>query len=137
MSKKKKCNNYDCENLTNGNLCKPCDLIRRSDRKNPNYRRYWHTNKKYGIDEMGFEILWVAFKGKCGICGIDLKLPSNTRGQQLDTVVIDHSHKTKNLRGLLCNGCNKGIGLLKENVSILKNAINYLEMCNEKNGKHS
>jgi len=34
--------------------------------------------------------------------------------------------KTK-VRGLLCNKCNMGIGLFKDNIELLKEAIKYLE----------
>lgn len=127
--KRGKCSSDGCANTTFGVLCKQCDLKRRGENKNPEYRRYWHTNKKYGVDELGFEALWNAFKGKCAICENNLRLPTKTRGQALDIVAIDHNHKNGNVRGLLCNACNKGIGLLKEDVEVLKRAINYLETC--------
>lgn len=44
---------------------------------------------------------------------------------------IDHDHKTGKIRGLLCGFCNKAIGLLKENINILRNAIHYLEKKDE------
>ena len=135
--KLRSCSNVGCKRTTHGKHCKPCDLDRRASNRNPNYQRFWYTKKKYGIDELDFETLWIAFRGRCGICGIELKLPEKRRGQSLDVVAIDHSHISGNVRGLLCNGCNKGIGLLKEDVNILTNAINYLEMFNEKNGFNS
>ena len=36
-------------------------------------------------------------------------------------------HKTGKVRGLLCSECNFGIGKFKDNISILKKAIKYLE----------
>lgn len=39
---------------------------------------------------------------------------------------VDHCHKTGKVRGLLCSNCNTAIGLLKEDINVLKNAINYL-----------
>ena len=47
---------------------------------------------------------------------------------------VDHDHaccSTKpicgnSIRGLLCRPCNQGIGMLKDNVEIINNAIGYL-----------
>lgn len=116
-----------CDNQTHGRLCVSCDLKRRKDHiPLTEYRRFWQTKKKYGIDSMDFDTLWVVFKGKCCICGNDLKLPKSQRGQPLDVVAIDHDHKTGNIRGLLCNGCNKGIGYFHDDPILLEKARRYL-----------
>lgn len=41
-------------------------------------------------------------------------------------VVLDHDHKTGLARGWICDSCNTGIGRFKDNIELLKNAINYL-----------
>jgi hypothetical protein len=56
-----------------------------------------------------------------------MKMPSSTRGQDLDTVAVDHCHTTGKIRGLLCNGCNKGLGLFLDSTKLLQNAKEYLE----------
>ena len=40
---------------------------------------------------------------------------------------VDHCHITNKVRGLLCHDCNRALGLLKDNTSILSSAINYLQ----------
>jgi len=40
---------------------------------------------------------------------------------------IDHDHLTGRIRGVLCNKCNLGIGLLCDDINILTNAIDYLK----------
>lgn len=40
---------------------------------------------------------------------------------------VDHDHITKKVRGLLCDNCNKALGLLKDDPTILFNLINYLK----------
>lgn len=42
-------------------------------------------------------------------------------------VVLDHDHKTGRPRAWICDSCNTGIGRFKDEVDLLKNAIEYLE----------
>lgn len=39
---------------------------------------------------------------------------------------VDHNHETGEIRGLLCNTCNRALGLLKDNSEFLQSAIEYL-----------
>lgn len=40
---------------------------------------------------------------------------------------VDHDHNTGKIRGLLCDSCNKALGLLKDDPNILSNLIIYLK----------
>ena len=40
---------------------------------------------------------------------------------------VDHCHKTGKVRGLLCNKCNKALGLFNDNIELIKVAASYLE----------
>lgn len=42
-------------------------------------------------------------------------------------LVKDHDHETGKARAWLCDSCNTGLGRFKDNVDLLKKAINYLE----------
>ncbi len=42
-------------------------------------------------------------------------------------MAVDHDHKTGKTRGLLCSNCNRGLGLLKDSIQIVKNALKYLK----------
>lgn len=57
--------------------------------------------------------------GKCAIC--ETTVPTVHKRFH-----IDHCHETGKIRGLLCHGCNVGLGYFKENVTALKNAVVYL-----------
>lgn len=39
---------------------------------------------------------------------------------------IDHDHKTGVLRGMLCQQCNRGIGMFRDDPTILDRAADYL-----------
>ena len=47
-------------------------------------------------------------------------------GDEVPGVVISAGRMTAPVRGLLCNDCNRGIGLLKDDYRILNNAYGYL-----------
>jgi hypothetical protein len=51
---------------------------------------------------------------QCVICGSQEKL------------VVDHDHKTGEIRGLLCNHCNRGLGHFKDDPMLLEFAAQYL-----------
>lgn len=57
--------------------------------------------------------------GKCDLCG---QLPDG-RWKEL---TYDHCHSTGVFRGLLCNLCNKGLGLFKDNPELLQRASAYV-----------
>ncbi len=59
---------------------------------------------------------------RCAICNTT---ESNT--PRHDFLAVDHCHVSKKVRGLLCNKCNQGIGLLNDSIENLSNAILYLE----------
>ncbi len=71
---------------------------------------------------------------KCAICGT-----SNPGGR--GTFHIDHDHKIKNkrdsFRGLLCVGCNHGLGNFKDNPEALIAAVAYLLKHKGKNNEIS
>jgi len=43
-----------------------------------------------------------------------------------DTPHLDHNHITGKWRGVLCDQCNRGLGMFKESLDSLQKAINYL-----------
>lgn len=58
-------------------------------------------------------------EGCCDICGS----PPTGRVKRLS---IDHDHATGAFRGLLCNLCNTGLGMFKDDPKLLEKAILYL-----------
>ena len=79
--------------------------------------------KQYGLTPDTFNAMWLEQEGKCAICEHEM-LP---RGRKKEAVAVDHNHATGEVRGLLCRGCNHGIGNLKDDPEVLKRAAEYLE----------
>jgi hypothetical protein len=75
--------------------------------------------KNFGITPKDYDDLLVKQDGRCAIC----RSPGNN-GRRF---AVDHDHDTKEVRGLLCGNCNRGLGYLQDDVSILKAALRYLQ----------
>lgn len=78
--------------------------------------------KQAGIKNMTIErynIMLETQNHSCAIC----KRHKNEFKRMLN---VDHNHLTGEVRGLLCDSCNRGIGYLKESIEILDNAKIYL-----------
>lgn len=75
--------------------------------------------KYYGITENEYNNLYKKQNGVCAICG-------GKQRKNNKYFCIDHDHKTKKVRGLLCHNCNVALGLINENKEILKKMIEYL-----------
>lgn len=128
MTKKRsKCIEENCNTITTGIRCKEHSYkFRKKFDSIREMQRNHSLMKKYGISLDDFNTLWIVFKGRCGICNIQMKLPENRQGQSLDVVAVDHDHETGNVRGLLCNACNKGLGLFRDSVYNLEKAKEWL-----------
>lgn len=76
--------------------------------------------KVYGLTIAMYDQMFARQNGLCAICG----KPELTRGRS--NLSVDHNHKTKKVRELLCQKCNHAIGLLGEDKALLQKAIDYL-----------
>lgn len=118
--------------------CKKCCLLKFRKRKETN-REYYKEQSRivnlkylYGIDIEGWNKLYTEQDGKCPICYSTVSINSN----------IDHDHTCCKgnkscgncVRGILCGGCNRALGLLRDDVDTLQRAINYLGKTNASSG---
>ena len=84
-------------------------------KENPNKKREEHLRQLYGISVDDYEKMLAKQNGVCAVC----KKPRKR-------LCVDHCHKTKKVRGLLCGSCNLAIGNAKEDIKILHKLIDYL-----------
>jgi len=78
--------------------------------------RKYALKRLYGITPEQFEAAIAMQFGRCAICGASLLFPQQ-----------DHNHATGKNRGVLCHGCNTGLGLFQYNPTLLRLAALYLE----------
>jgi hypothetical protein len=86
---------------------------------NPDLFKERRLKFKYGISYEDKEKIYLSQEGKCKIC---------FRPFQISELHIDHNHKTNSIRGLLCPHCNTAIGLFREDIKTMNNAIKYLRL---------
>jgi hypothetical protein len=71
---------------------------------------------RYGITQEQYEEMYEAQQGICPICC-----------GWFEKLFVDHCHDTGKVRALLCGMCNPGLGFFKDDVELLKRAIEYLD----------
>ena len=91
-------------------------------------RRNNELKRLYGLTFDDVRRLYDHQGGLCAICGIEMLVPNpSTRKRARQTPCVDHDHVSGKVRELVCDGCNKGLGSFRENVSALRAAADYLE----------
>lgn len=99
------------------------------DRRIGEGKRYYHKHREeegyrglrnlYNITKEQYDEMFMKQNGCCAICGIHHTLLTKK-------LYVDHNHDTGELRGLLCNKCNLGLGIFGDDVSLLQKATDYL-----------
>ena len=71
------------------------------------------------------------FQQQGGVCAICREKETHKNQYGVMQLSVDHCHETGKIRGLLCNNCNRGIGLLGDDPLRLVKAAGYLggELC--------
>lgn len=103
--------------------CKPCYSLRGREWQKANkdkvavIHRKAKLKAKYGLTPSEYEAMLLSQGGRCKIC-------DNIPGRRpLD---VDHSHASNKIRGLLCEACNKGLGIFQDDPVLLEKAMRYL-----------
>jgi hypothetical protein len=86
-------------------------------------RKYW-IKSKYGITLDQYEGMLAEQGGRCAICYTF----DNVYAEQQDrSFAVDHDHETGKVRGLLCQTCNRMLGMASDSPDRLRRAADYLE----------
>lgn len=114
-------------------ICKECRkqeskdwYEQNKDRKKELSQKYRHIKKDkdlqatYGIDLATYHKMLAEQNHQCKIC-------SAHQDTLKRAMCVDHDHKTGKVRGLLCDTCNRSLGLLKDNIDTLMKAVKYLK----------
>jgi hypothetical protein len=80
--------------------------------------RAGHLRRKFGITPEVYDRMLAEQGGRCAICK---RRP--TKGVSLH---VDHEHRTKRVRGLLCFRCNNALGDFGDRADLLVHALDYL-----------
>jgi len=110
-----------CSRHTHGrrNLCYKCenkrdDVWRANNSESILLKRQkYYAEKVYNISLEQYKKR-MATSNKCEVCG------------SKDKLCYDHDHKTMKFRGVLCNKCNRSIGILGDTVESIQKVLFYL-----------
>jgi hypothetical protein len=107
--------------------CKSC-TAKRSKRSREKLGRRHRKNielqRNYGITIEDYDRMYAEQGGRC-VCG------AKTSRAKSEFLFVDHCHKTGQVRGLLCNRCNRAIGLVEDPMK-LQELADYLVEANKK-----
>ena len=96
--------------------CRPChNAAGREALERKGGARDYHLRRRYGLTSQRVDELIAAQGGLCAVCKV--RPPEH----------VDHDHKTGRVRGVLCSGCNQGLGNFRDDTAALRAAIDYLE----------
>lgn len=112
--------------------CRPCQKTYSADNYAANRglrleaMNAYNLTKRFGMTVDDYDAMLAGQGGKCAICGATegWYSPGAGRSKKLS---VDHCHEGGQVRGLLCDLCNMGIGRFKHDPDLLRAAIGYLE----------
>src|SRR5262245_33635531 len=89
-------------------------IARVRDRKS---NRSFKLKANYGISLEDYQRMLERQGGVCAIC----------KKKSDETLCVDHCHRTRKLRSLLCRKCNSGLGCFDDDPTLLRAAAAYVE----------
>lgn len=111
------CKHGHMERYVASNNCVECQEI--SKRKYDVSIKSGRLKRLYGITMEERDEIFASQDFKCAICRDEFP--------DFQSAHVDHCHTTQVVRGILCQGCNQGIGLMKDSPDIMRAAALYVE----------
>lgn len=93
--------------------------------RNKENKHRWSLAKNYGLTPEDYLAMLESQGGACAICG-EAETKEHGRTGTKFRLAVDHCHETGRIRGLLCQVCNRVIGLFQDDTDRHQKAINYL-----------
>lgn len=90
------------------------------------YRRKMTIKQKYGLSEEDYFALLTAQGNGCAICGSKEGRKLTKTSKTKFGFPVDHDHDTGVTRGLLCDLCNRALGMFRDSPTLLQAAKDYL-----------
>lgn len=90
------------------------------------YARAWNHRRNFGISPRDYEMMLEVQNYVCASCQQPETQVVRKTGK-LRALAVDHNHKTKDIRGLLCFRCNALLGSAGDDPLILMAAAAYLQ----------
>ena len=87
-------------------------------------RKTYHLKKHFNMTLEDYNDLLKDQNYSCRIC-------LTHESSFTKKLAVDHCHQTGKIRGLLCDTCNRSLGMLKDSVENLQRAIDYLKKARE------
>lgn len=107
------------KNVPTGRIhyCKPCHVLRGKKSREAKHgsTRDYHLKHRYGLTAAQVDEMIDQQGGVCALC------------RQRTPTHVDHDHGSGAVRGVLCSGCNQGLGNFRDDTAALRRAITYLE----------
>lgn len=100
--------------------------MRNWTRERPAQRKALYLKRHYGMTVDQYDAMYEAQGGVCAICGGPERAIDPRTGEPF-LLAVDHDHRTGAIRGLLCLGHNRGLGLFDDDPDLLRAAIAYLD----------
>lgn len=89
----------------------------------PAYHRRAHLKRDYGLTTDQYDAILASQGGRCAICR---EYETHVRHGKVTRLAVDHEYGTDRIRELLCQRCNRALGLLRDSEIVLESALAYL-----------
>ena len=81
-------------------------------------KRDEYLRRTYGITLVEEQAMIAQQNGLCACCGGP---PTDHRG-----LVVDHCHRSGKIRGMLCDRCNRALGVVDDDPALLRKLISFV-----------